>query len=112
MANNVLQAGKVAKFLDLEKPDVAKLSNVSLKSVRYDEKIPHQILDRMAEIANVCELVAGYFQGDALRTALWFKTKNPMLGQISPRDMIRFGRYERLRQFVTEALSENPALQG
>jgi hypothetical protein len=40
---------------------------------------------------------------------LWFKTKNPLLGSISPRDMIRYGRYEKLRRFVMEALEENAA---
>jgi hypothetical protein len=30
-----------------------------------------------------------------------------MLGDIAPRDMIRFGRYAKLRQFVMDALSEN-----
>jgi hypothetical protein len=51
--------------------------------------------------------VAGYFEGDIEKTALWFRTPNPMLGNISPRDMIRFGRYKRLLKFVTEAREAN-----
>jgi hypothetical protein len=34
---------------------------------------------------------------------LWFKTRNPLLGDISPRDMIRLGRFERLRKFIINA---------
>jgi hypothetical protein len=53
------------------------------------------------------ELVAQFFDGDAAKTALWFKTPNPLLGNLSPRDMIRYGRYDRLRRFVLDALDEN-----
>ncbi len=63
------------------------------------------------EIANVCGLVAQFFQGDVAKTALWFKTMNPPLG-ISPRDMIRYGRYEKLRRFVMDALEENATVGG
>jgi hypothetical protein len=38
---------------------------------------------------------------------LWFKTPNPLLGDIAPRDMIRIGRFKKLRQFILQALSEN-----
>jgi hypothetical protein len=54
-------------------------------------------------------LVAQFFGGDAAKTALWFKTKNPLLGDISPRDMIRYGRYEKLRRFIMNALDDNAA---
>jgi len=106
-ANKTLQAREVADFLDLDKREVAKLSGVAPASVRFDQKIPKEVLDRLMEIANVCGLVAQFFRGDAPKTALWFKTRNPLLGNISPRDMIRFGRYEKLRRFVMDALEDN-----
>jgi len=109
-ANETLNARGVAEFLDLNKRDVAKVAEVALASVRYDEKIPKDVLDRLQEIANICELVAQYFNGDIRKTALWFKTKNPLFGNIAPRDMIRFGRYERLRRFIMEAIAENAAV--
>ena len=109
-ANATLNARSVADFLDLNKRDIAKVAEVAPASVRYDEKIPKDVLDRLQEIANVCELVAQHFAGDARKTALWFKTKNPLFGNISPRDMIRYGRYERLRRFITEAIAENAAV--
>jgi hypothetical protein len=105
----VFDPQRVAHFLALNKADVAKVADVAPASVRFDQKIPKDVLDRLTEIANVCGLVAQFFQGDVVKTALWFKTKNPLLGNISPRDMIRYGRYEKLRRFVMEALEENAA---
>lgn len=104
-----VNARKVAEFLNLDKREVAKVTGVAPASVRFDQKIPKEVRDRLEEIANVIGLVAQFFEGDAIKTALWFKTKNPLLGQIAPRDMIRFGRYDRLLRFVLEALAENPA---
>lgn len=106
-ANETLNAREVADFLDLNKRDIAKVAEVAPASVRYDEKIPKDVLERLQEIANICELVAQHFSGDIRKTALWFKTKNPLFGNIAPRDMIRYGRYERLRRFIMEAISEN-----
>jgi hypothetical protein len=61
------------------------------------------------EIATLCALVAQSFRGDVVKTALWFKMTNPLLGNASPRGMIRLGRYDKLRRFVMEALEENVA---
>lgn len=106
-ANKTLQAREVAEFLDFQKVDVAKFSNVSVKSVRYDEKIPKEVVDHLEQIAIICGLVAEFFAGDARKTALWFRTKNPLLGNLSARDMIRYGRMEKLRQIVQDARSAN-----
>jgi len=102
----------VVRFLELSKPDVAKIASVAPSSVRFDQKIPRDVLERLTEIANVCGLVAQFFQGDVTKTSLWFRTKNPLLGNISPRDMIRYGRYEKLRRFVMDALEENATVGG
>jgi hypothetical protein len=106
-ANETLNTRGVVDFLDFDKRDVAKVAGVAPASVRFDEKIPKEVLDHLTRIANVCGLVAQFFAGDVVKTALWFKTKNPLLGDISPRDMIRYGRYEKLRRFVMHALKEN-----
>jgi len=62
--------------------------------------------DREDGIATAFALVAEAFSGDADKTALWFRTKNSMLGDISPKDMIRLGRFDRLRRFIVGALAE------
>lgn len=110
-ADQTLKTREVTQFLRLAKRDVAKLSGVATASVRFDHKIPAEVLERLKEIANICGLVAQFFEGDTAKTALWFQTANPLLGNISPRDMIRYGRYEKLRRFVMSALDENAAGQ-
>ena len=98
---------EVVDFLKFKKEDVSKAAGVSLSTVRYDEKIPVQLRERMQEWANLLNLVAEHFEGDSAKTALWFTMPNPLLGNISPRDMIRFGRYKKLLKFIVNALSEN-----
>ena len=101
------RASKVIEFVGFKKEDVSKAAGVPSSSVRYDERMPQILRDRLREWANLFNLVAQFFEGDAIKTALWFKTANPMLGGISPRDMIRFGRYQKLLKFILNALSEN-----
>ncbi|MGH8226516.1 MAG: nucleotidyltransferase family protein [Steroidobacteraceae bacterium] len=99
---------RVARFLNLSKDDVAHLAGIALSSVRFDRKAPHPLVERLTEVAITCTWVAQFFKGDAIRTALWFKTANPSMGEASPRDMIRFGRHDKLRRFVRDALNEPP----
>jgi Protein of unknown function (DUF2384) len=106
-ADQVLNARSVVDFLDLNQHEIARIAQVSPASVRYDDKIPKELLQRIEEIANVCGLVADFFNGDAAKTALWFKTPNPQFGNISPRDMIRYGRYKKLLQYVLVAGDAN-----
>jgi hypothetical protein len=107
--DDIFDPHRVVQFLELNKHDVAKVAGVSMASVRFDQKIPRNVIDRIMEIANICGLVAQFFKGDTVKTTLWFKTKNPLFGNITPRDMIRYGRYEKLRRFVMDALEENSA---
>ena len=106
---NALNYSHVSEFLELDTPDLSKIGGVSKKSVRLDNRIPNQLKVRLEQIAITCNLVAEFFDGDRLKTALWFKTPNPMLGNLSPRDMIRYGRYKKLLNFVQSALEENIA---
>ncbi len=98
---------KTVDFLDFDTNDVSKATNTAKASIRYDDKIPKELKQRLAEIALVCELVANFFDGDAAKTALWFKIPNPALGNIAPRDMLRFGQFEKLRAFISNALEGN-----
>lgn len=97
---------QIKKFLDLSKADVAKATDVAPASIRED-RLPKAVEERLFEIAIVCELVAGFFGGDVTKTAQWFRLPNPSFGNISPRDMIRFGRFRRLLSFVQTALAAN-----
>jgi len=101
----------VPDVLGLKREDVSRLASVSLKSVRYDDAIPEQVRERLEEIAITINMVAKFFDGDTDKTVTWFKARNPLLGDISPRDMIRLGRFERLRKFIINAvLKQTPAI--
>jgi uncharacterized protein (DUF2384 family) len=89
--------------------DLAQIAGVAKSSVRTDDKAPRELREHLENIANICNLVFEFFQDD-VKTKLWLQTSNPMLGNISPRDMIRFGRFAKLQRFVTQAITEGRAV--
>ncbi len=97
---------KAVELLGFKKKDVARASNVPLQSIRYDRKMPKELEDRLSEWAVALALVAQFFK-DGPKTILWFKTPNPLLGNIAPREMIRVGRFSKLHRFINNALAEN-----
>jgi hypothetical protein len=99
-------AKEVTQVLGLKKEEVSRVAGVSPKSVRYDEAMPEQVRARLEEIGNTMNMVAQAFGGDTEKAVAWFKARNPLLGDIAPRDMIRLGRYERLRKFIINAMME------
>jgi len=94
---------KIAELIRLNKSDLSQISGVAKSSVRFDAEIPVPVAERLRELANIANLVAEFFQGDAVKVGLWFELDNPMLGNVSPRTMIRSGRYARLLNYVLEA---------
>ncbi len=98
---------KVMRILEFKKPDVAKATGIKSKSIRYDNKMPKLLKNRLREWAILMNLVAQFFEGNAEKTTLWFVTPNPMFGNISPRDLIRFGKYKKLLKFILDARDEN-----
>src|SRR3989442_518099 len=81
-------------------PFPARVVFVPLSSVRFDERMTPELKKRITEIAVICERVAGYFKGNAQKTLLWFSLPNTLLGNISPVEMIKLGRYKKLFHFV------------
>jgi uncharacterized protein (DUF2384 family) len=102
---NALNYQKVRDFAGIDAKDVARLTGLAKSSVRYDAKAPKEVKEHLENIANICNLVFEFFQDD-VKTKLWLQTPNPMLGNASPRDMIRFGRYSKLLRFVAQAMEE------
>ncbi len=94
---------KIANMVELTKPEISQMTDVKVSRVRFDRQIPTAVRKRLEEIGNILNLVAVYFDGDAQKTTLWFTTKNPGLGNISPRDMIRMNRHHNLRNFILAA---------
>ena len=50
--------------------------------------------------------VLAYFSGDKEKAMLWFETKNPGLGNISPNEMLALNRQVNLKKFIDSALGE------
>lgn len=111
-ANHGLDYERVRDLVGLTNDDLSRVAHVAKSSVRFDERIPPVLKDRMEQIANCCLLVAEHFSGNAQKASLWFRTPNPMLGNVSPRDMIRYGRFSKLQRFVTGALAESGARES
>ena len=97
---------RIAELIKLSKADLGRISKVSKSSVRFDANIPEPVTATLREIANIANLVDEFFAGDIEKVRLWFEIANPMLGNISPSNLIRIGRYKRLLSFV---LSESEA---
>jgi hypothetical protein len=106
-SNHGLDYGRLADFLDLDTNALSKIGGVSKESVRFDARIPKELKERLEQIAVICSLVAEYFEGDVQKTSLWFKIPNPSLGEVTPRDMIRYGRYKKLLKFIMESRQAN-----
>lgn len=97
---------QVTRFFEFKSDDVARAADISKASVRYDEKMPDELQERLREWATVVNLVAEFFDGNLERTVQWFRMPNPLLGYISPRDMIRSGRFRKLLKFINTAIQE------
>jgi hypothetical protein len=104
--NGAVDPKKTIACLNYKKEDVAVAANVLPASVRYDAKMPEELKERLTEWATALNLVAEFFN-DTEKTVLWFKMPNHLLGGMSPRDMIRVGRFKKLMMFIQTALDEN-----
>lgn len=98
---------QVVEQLDFKNKETALAAGIAPENVRFDERMPGELAERIFQWAIGLELVAEHFNGDLKKTALWFRTPNPLLGNLSPRDMIRFGRFKKLLKFIQNAVEEN-----
>lgn len=97
---------KIVNFFKFSKEEVSVAANVPLTSIRYDEKMTEEFQERLVEWAIAINLVGSYFS-DVNKTKLWFQAPNPVFGGISPREMIRVGRFKKVLRFIQTALNEN-----
>ena len=102
----VPQYKKPVEFLNFKKNEIALAADTPVNSIRYDGKMPEELRQRIMEWAMAINLVASFF-GDMDKTRLWFQIPNPQLGNISPKDMIKLGRFKKLNKFILSALQDN-----
>jgi hypothetical protein len=93
---------RVRDILGYTKQDIAIATNVRFESIRFDNKIPSELIEQMTEWATAIALVHSFFK-DETKTVLWFKVPNPLLGDVAPRDMIKLGRFKKLLKFIQTA---------
>jgi hypothetical protein len=105
---DALNYQKVRDFTGFDVRDIARMTGAAKSSVRFDSKAPKEVREHLENIANICNLVFQFFQ-DEVKTKLWLQTPNPMLGNVSPRTMLRLGRCTRLLQFVNQAMEDGSA---
>ena len=95
---------KTAKFLGLKKRQVAKAAGISESSVRYDDRMPTDLIDFFKELISVLAVVSKQFEGNKEETLLWFNMPNPLLGGVAPIHMIVLGKHKKLMKFIQRSL--------
>lgn len=95
-----IDALRLISMLALSRDDVARIAGVAPSAIRYDDAMPQTLRENLQEIAKILNMAAHFFAGDEAKTVAWLNARNPMLGDISPRDMVRFGRKDQLRRFI------------
>ena len=51
--------------------------------------------------------VLDYYFHDLTKCIDWLYTRNPLLGNVVPNDMLLAGRFDKLQKFIYERLEEN-----
>lgn len=104
--NGKLDCKKVVNFFGYHTKDVAKATGIPERSIRYDNRIPENLYTHLIEWANAINLVGSFFR-DPQKTVLWFEVPNPLLGNLSPKEMIKLGRFKKLIKFIQQSIDEN-----
>jgi hypothetical protein len=55
----------------------------------------------------IFDIVWMHFEGNLTKTIVWFATANPMLGSLSPINMIRIGKRDKLEKWIKTQIEEN-----
>ncbi len=97
---------RIIELLGYKRLDVSAATGLNVSKIRHDAKMPVELRERLNEWAILLNLIGEYFK-ESQKVELWLQTPNPLLGDISPRDMIRIGRYKKLLKFVQTALRDN-----
>lgn len=100
---------EAAKFFGMDKKKVAKAAGVAEASVRYDARMPTDLKDFFMEIISVLSVVSSHLGHDKEKTKLWFSMPNPLLGGVTPAEMIFIGKHKKLMKLIQRSMSgDNP----
>jgi len=74
----------------------------------WNNVIPVDIILKRIEDSEECKkLVLEFFNGNKKKTKFWFDTPNPLLGKVSPNQMINSRRVYKLLKWIKTQLEEN-----
>ena len=60
-----------------------------------------------AAVIEARDLIFKFFEKEPWKALVWWQAPNPLLGGISPVDMLKIGREEKLLKFIKGQLAEN-----
>jgi len=55
----------------------------------------------------IAGMIAPFFNGNEEKMANWYFTNNPLLGGLSPAEMVALGKTEKLKKLIQNVLEEN-----
>ena len=61
-----------------------------------------------SDIEALRKKIVDFFDGNEEKATLWFHSRNPMLGNVAPNEMIALGRTDRLIKMAEQFLADNP----
>lgn len=97
---------KIVHLLEYKQKDVSSATNLPKEQIHFDNRMPKELEDRLKEWAIALNLVAVFFN-DNDKTIRWFDIPNPLLGGLTPKQIIKIGRFKKLRDVILTALEEN-----
>ena len=104
--NGVYDYQQAAKLVGINsKKAVAKAAGIPELSVRYDDRMSVNLKEFFNEIISVLSIVAKEMNNDKDKVRLWFSMPNPVLGGVSPSQMILIGKYKKLLKFIERSLN-------
>jgi uncharacterized protein (DUF2384 family) len=61
------------------------------------------------DLIELLETIVKFFDGNEEKATLWFNTRNPMLGGVSPKEMVDSDRTDKLLKWVKQQIEEGKA---
>ncbi len=96
---------EIMDFVQITREDLASICEIKVDSVRFDARMTRMTREYLTKILCAIELVGEFFEGNEYKTKMWFQMENPLLGNITPRKMISWGRVEKLHTFIINCLN-------
>lgn len=97
---------KINSYVFTDNKEPLQISRVLLNYLDQFKNLSQEILTDK-EVMSLYNKILSEMNWSHPKTQTWFKTENPLLGGMSPDEMIKKGRIEKLKQFIEVALDEN-----